>query len=318
MPKPPPSGLKLPAAILRTFPVSRRYLIGVSGGRDSVALLHALLNAGYRKLVVCHLDHRLRGRSSTADARFVGRLAETHRLEFEGAEADVRAFAEEHRQSIETAARAMRYAFFVDVARRRRCRTIFLAHHGDDLVETYLFNLFRGASGGRSMQPLTVHTIGRTALTVVRPLLHLWRSDIDAYVQGERLRYREDATNAKLDGARNRMRHKIIPAVEKEFGRGIRQTIWRTALISSAEDAVLESMLPPVGQAIDVRSLGGQPAALQRRTIRNWLRAQAVPDIGFDLVESIRALLEPDNGPAKINLPGDRHARRRAGELFIE
>ena len=318
MPKPPASALKLPTEIVGRFPASRRYLVGVSGGRDSVALLHRMLAAGYRKLVVCHLDHQLRGRTSTADARFVRRLAEAEGLEFEGATADVRGFAEEHRQSIETAARTMRYAFFVDVARRRRCPTLFLAHHADDLVETYLFNLFRGASGSRAMQPITLHKIGRTALTIVRPLLHAWRSDIDAYVGSQGLRHREDASNAKLDRARNRMRHKIIPALEKEFGRGIRQTIWRAAVIASAEDALLESMLPPVDRTLDVGSLGDLPVALQRRAIRNWLRAQAVPDIGFDLVESVRSLLDVNTGPAKVNLPRAQHARRRAGELFIE
>jgi tRNA(Ile)-lysidine synthase len=318
MPNAAPQRLVLAPDILRQFPPTRRYLVGVSGGRDSVALLSALVQHGYGKLIVCHLNHRLRGRSSAADTRFVMRLAESNALVFEGAEADVRAFAEEHRQSIETAARTMRYAFFLDVARRRRCRTIFLAHHADDLVETYLFNLFRGASGGRSMQPITVHKIGRTALTVVRPLLHVWRSDIDAYVRNEGLRYREDTSNADLDRTRNRMRHKIIPALEKEFGREIRRTIWRAALIASAEDALLESMLPSSGRVLDLRSLGKQAVALQRRAIRNWLRAHAVSDIGFDLVESVRSLLEVDAGPAKVNLPGDRHARRRAGELFIE
>ena len=318
MPKQAAPAFKLPDEIVRSFPAARRYLVGVSGGRDSVALLHALVHAGYRKLVVCHLDHRLRGRSSAADARFVRRLAETLEVEFEGAQAEVQGFAKQHRQSLETAARTMRYGFFVDVARRRRCRTIFLAHHADDLVETYLFNLFRGSAGGRSIQPIAMHKIGRTELTVVRPLLHAFRNDIDAYIELEALSYREDATNAELDRARNRMRHTIIPALEKEFGRGIRLALWRAALVASAEDALLDSMLPPARKTLDVRSLAEQPVALQRRAIRHWLRAHAVPDIGFDLIESVRGLLEVSTGPAKVNLPRSRHAHRRAGELFIQ
>ncbi len=306
------------ATTLQKFPPDQRYLIGVSGGRDSVALLHWLGKKNYRRLIVCHLDHRLRGRASSADARFVRRLAEEQQLEFEGAEADVRGFAKEHRQSIETAARAVRYAFFVGVARRRRCRTIFLAHHANDLVETFLFNLFRGTGGGRVMRAVSTHTIGRTALTVVRPLLETWREEIDEYVRDQHLEFREDASNASLDRARNRMRHKIIPALEKEFGREIRRAIWRAAIIGSEEDALLESILPPVLPKLRVNSLGQQPLALQRRAIRNWLREHGVGDIGFDLIESVRALLNTDAGPARINLPGDRHARRRAGELFIE
>src|SRR3712207_3734713 len=97
---------------LGSFPSDHRYLIGVSGGRDSVALLHWLLSLGYRKLIVCHLDHQLRGRSSAADARFVEKLAAANELKFELGQADVRKLAAETRQSLETAARAARYAFF--------------------------------------------------------------------------------------------------------------------------------------------------------------------------------------------------------------
>ena len=308
----------LPLDLTDRFPTGQRYLIGVSGGRDSVALLHALVAGGYDRLIVCHLDHRLRGRSSSADARFVSRLATRHGLELEAAEADVKGFAREHRQSLETAARAMRYAFFIEVARRRRCRTIFLGHHADDLVETFLFNLFRGTgAGGRTMRPISVRKIGRTELTIVRPLLQAWRSEIDDYIRAAGLSFREDASNASLDRSRNRMRHNIIPALEKEFGRGIRKAIWRAAMIASEEDALLESILPPASEKLRVRSLGLQPIALQRRTIRRWLQNHAVADISFDLIERVRALLNVSKGPAKVNLPGDRHVRRRAGELFV-
>ena len=131
--------------LLRTFPLDGRYLIGVSGGRDSVALVHWLVNLGYKKLIVCHLNHQLRGRSSLADARFVEKIARNYRAEFELESANVRAFATKQKMSIETAARESRYKFFAESRKRRRCHTIFLAHHADDLVETFLINLFRGA-----------------------------------------------------------------------------------------------------------------------------------------------------------------------------
>ena len=303
--------------LMRRFPPSDRYLVAVSGGRDSVALLESLLQRGYRKLIVCHLDHRLRGRSSAADARFVRKLAEQSGLDSEVAEADVRGFAKEHRQSIETAARAVRYAYFVDVARRRRCRTIFLAHHADDLVETFLFNLFRG-SARRSMRSVSLYSLGKTSLTIIRPMLHRWREEIDDYIRAAGLRFREDASNARLDRARNRMRHKIIPWLEKEFGRGIRKSLWRAAMIAAEEDALLESMLPPNDEKLRVHSLGKQQLPLQRRVVRNWLRAHGIADVGFEVIERVRSLLDAGNRPAKVNLPGDRHARRRAGQLFIE
>ena len=140
-----PMRLIEPKTLPRKFPAIRRYLIGVSGGRDSVALLHSLVDLGYKNLIVCHLDHQLRGRSSAADARFVEKLAAKYDVDLALGSTNVRALAAKKKMSIETAAREARYKFFAQVAKRRRCRTIFLAHHADDLVETFLINLFRGA-----------------------------------------------------------------------------------------------------------------------------------------------------------------------------
>src|SRR6266567_2142138 len=103
------------------LPPDARYLIGVSGGRDSVTLLHWLMNIGYKKLTVCHLNHQLRGRSGYADARFVERLSAKYQLDFELGAANVRALAKKKKISIETAAREARYSFFGKAAKRHHC-----------------------------------------------------------------------------------------------------------------------------------------------------------------------------------------------------
>ncbi|MDQ2919255.1 MAG: tRNA lysidine(34) synthetase TilS [Verrucomicrobiota bacterium] len=301
---------------LRNFPPGRRYLIGVSGGRDSVALLHALLACSYRKLVVCHLNHRLRGRSSEVDARFVATLAEKNGLRFELGSVDVAKCARTEKRSIETAAREARYTFFVQVARKRRCPQIFLAHHADDLVETFLMNLFRGAAneGLRSIRPITT----RAGLTIVRPLLGTWRAEIDSYIKNQRLKFRDDASNRSLQPTRNRFRHRIIPFLEKEFGRGVRKSIWRAAAIAADEEEWLGSLLPEISSELSVTELVCQPVAWQRRVIRQWLRKEKVSNLDFELIERVRALLDTNSGVAKTNLPGDRHARRRAKKIFLE
>ena len=115
----------------------------MSGGRDSVALLHWLIDCGYKKLIICHLNHQLRGRSSDADARFVEKLAEKYNVDLATESANVCALAAKKKLSIEAAAREARYKFFARVAKRKKCRTIFLGHHADDVVETFLINLFR-------------------------------------------------------------------------------------------------------------------------------------------------------------------------------
>ena len=308
---------------IRDFPPSRRYLIGVSGGRDSIALLHLLVDLGYNKLVVCHLNHQLRGRESRRDARFVEKIARDLQLGCEIGSTDVGALAKQSKLSIETAARFGRFAFFVEVARRHRCSRIFLAHHADDLVETALLNLFRGASPGgmAAMRRISVHRIGKTKLTILRPLLGVWRSEINSYIGERHLEFREDATNAVLHSSRNKIRHRILPDIENQFGRDVRKTIWRAAQIWSEEEAVLDSLVSTetVSAAhLPVVALRKMPVALQRRTILRWLRMRNVADVSFDIVENVRSLIEPGTKAAKVNLPRDQHVRRRAGKIFVE
>jgi len=334
--------------VTRDLPPDARYLIGVSGGRDSVALLDWLIRLGYERLIVCHLNHRLRGRSSDADARFVKRLVERYnqelagnalrlpgartgkrsarratagRIGFELGSANIRALAKKQKMSVETAAREARYAFFAETARRRNCRTIFVAHQADDLVETFLINLFRGAgnAGLSAMREISTRRIDGIDLTIARPFLCVWRKEIDDYVGEHRLRFREDATNKNLTPLRNRIRHRIVPYLEKTVGRNIRQNIWRTAIIAADEEKWIESELRDSTHAdLSVVKLRALPIALQRRALLKWLRTQNVSDVGFDVIERVRSLADRDVRIAKVNLPGNRHARRRAGKIFIE
>ena len=313
--------IQIKTRLLRSFPPDARYLIGVSGGRDSIALLHWVISLGYKDLTVCHLNHRLRGRSSAADARFVGKLAAKYQADFDTASADVCALAKKRKISIETAAREARYAFFAETARRRNCGTIFVAHHADDLVETFLINLFRGAgnAGLSAMREISKRRIDGIDLTIARPFLCVWRKEIDDYIGQHRLRFREDATNKNLNPLRNRIRHRIVPYLEKTLGRNIRQNIWRTAIIAAEEEKWIDSEVPDSANAVlSLSKLRALPIALQRRALLKWLRAQNVSDVGFDAIERVRSLADHDTRIAKVNLPENRHARRRAGKIFIE
>src|SRR5215216_193375 len=311
--KPP----NITSQLCRRFPPDASYLIGVSGGRDSVALLHWLTGLGYNKLIVCHLNHKLRGRSSDADARFVQKLAEKYRFKFELGATDVHTGAKKRKTSIETAAREARYSFFARAAERHHCQTIFLGHHADDHVETFLINLFRGAGsvGLAAISETSNRRINDVELTIVRPFLRVWRKDIDDYVREHRLRFREDATNKNLDPLRNRIRHRVIPFLETTIGRNIRPTIWRAAAIAAEEESWLDNQLPHLsGTELSVAQLRALPIALQRRAILHWLRGQNIADVGFDVVERVRSLTDRESRIAKVNLPRDRHARRRAGK----
>ena len=308
----------------RARPPTGRYLVGVSGGRDSVALLHALLASGFRRLVICHLDHGIRGAASRRDARFVEKLAAGCGLPVEIGREDVPALARAGKCSLETAGREARYRFFAQVSCSRRCSMLLLGHHADDQVETFLFNLLRGAgpAGLAAMSFESTRLVSRRRLRVFRPLLGVWRSEIDEYVDAHRLKYREDATNADPAAAtRNRLRSEVLPMLERVMGREVRPALWRAADLIGAEDAWLSEVVAAdlaKTETLPVRGLRAEPVAKQRRLIRAWLHARKVKDVGYAEVESVRGLLDVSGGPAKINVPGGLHVRRRAGALFID
>ena len=320
MPKKSPKQPEFPALLaLGGVPLTRRLLVAVSGGIDSTALLHALVQKGARKLTVLHLNHALRGRASAADARFVASLARRLDLPFITARIDVAALARDHKLSIETAARQARYTFFASAARQARCRTLLLAHHADDQAETFLFNLLRGGGSGLGgMRPRTLRNIDGIRLEILRPWLGVWRAEIEAYATHEKIRYREDTSNAAPDHTRNRLRHRILPMLASEFGRDIRQSLWRAAEVLSAQQEWLNQSLSVNEDELSVPTLRALPEALQRHAIHQWLQRAKTPQISFTLIESIRSLLPAGSTIAKVNLPAGHHARRRAGLLFIE
>lgn len=312
-----PGGSSLRFAALP--PADEAALIGVSGGRDSVALLHALVEGGFRKLVVCHLDHGLRAESAE-DARFVRALARRWKPPCVIEREDVAARAKRRKQSLETAAREARYEFFARVAAQRGCARLFLAHHADDQVETLLFNLLRGsgAAGLGGMSACTSRVVSGVALTIHRPLLGVWREEIDGYIAAHQLAFREDASNADPGHTRNRLRRELLPEIERAYGRDVRRALWRAAEILRAESEALDALLPASMRAatLGVAELRALPLGLLRRQLHAWLRAQGVPQVGFEEVERVRSLL--DGARAKVNLPGGHHARRRTGRIFLQ
>lgn len=299
------------SAALSGLSRNRTCLVGVSGGRDSMALLRALRELGFQKLVVCHLDHGLR-RSSPGDARFVAKHAAG--LECESARARTADFAKNRRLSLETAARDLRRTFFLECARRRRCRTLLLAHHADDQVETCLFQFLRGsgAAGLAGMKPVSV----QNGLRIIRPMLGISRAAIDDYVTEKRIPFREDPTNAGQEHTRNRLRNQVLPVISQAFGDSFRSAVLRASQIFRQEDDWMESQTPEVGKILSCASLRAMPEALQHRTVLRWLRRNRIPEAGFSETRRVLSLLDVSAGPAKVSLPGDHYARRRAGEIF--
>ena len=294
----------------------KKLLVGVSGGCDSMVLLHALQASGFKNLIVAHLDHTLRARSSAADARLVANEAKRQGLPLEHARARSADYAAKEKKSLELAARELRQAFFQECGLRSGARSLVLAHHADDQVETCLFHFLRGsgAAGLGGMKP--VSKLGR--LTVYRPLLAVTRSEISRYQKQHRIRFREDLSNAALQHTRNKIRHQVLPQIAEVMGDSFRGAILRTAEILRSEDEWMNTLVPDFGAELDCAQLREMHPALASRTVLRWLRLGGVPETGRLETLRVLSLLDPVRGPAKVSLPGDFQARRRSGVLFLE
>ena len=194
----------------------RRLVVAVSGGPDSLAMLHALHRLRDElglALHVAHLDHRLRGQDSAADAEFVAQTCAKHGIDYTVEDVDVLAFRRGHRMSLEEAAREVRYRFLANVAEQVGADAVVLGHTSDDQVETVLMNVIRGSGlrGLRGMMPVSKQRITGSDLTLFRPLLNLSKQDTIAYCEALDLTPRADESNRSMEMTRNRVRLELLP-----------------------------------------------------------------------------------------------------------
>ena len=320
MPAAQPISLHIPSACDPSQPA----LLAISGGRDSVALLHLLRESGFTNLILCHLNHGLRGKESDGDAAFVKRLAKKHGLKCEVEAGNVAVMAKKHRLSLETAAREARHAFLLRMAEKHDTWVVFVAHHAEDQAETILANLCRGSglsglAGMRLVQRLD------SGLHLVRPLLHVRRSEIDSFLKANRIKFREDSSNTSPKHRRNRLRHEVLPLLNDVFAREVVPQVLRLGILAEQDDEYLKSQATEflMNRLNEDRSLPVtkdllmlHPAVLSR-VFAIWLReVLELPGIEHDEIQAAIAMLAP-GGPAKINLPDNKHLRRKAKRLWV-
>ncbi len=279
-------------------------MIGVSGGVDSMVLLHVLRSDA--KLHIAHFNHQLRGKASDADEQFVRRAARKLALPCDVDTADVKAIARKQKLSIEMAARQCRHEFYAQLARNLGIRTIALAHHADDQIELFFVRLFRGASlEGLAAMRETSPSPADPALTIVRPLLHATKEEIIAYATEHKIAFREDATNASMSIVRNKVRHKLIPLLKRQYQPALTRTILRTIELLRADSDMILRESKRVGEPFEKL-----PAAVQRRHLRRQLYAAGI-NASFDLIEHL--LLNRD---ATINVSPELLLSRDAAGML--
>jgi tRNA(Ile)-lysidine synthase len=217
----------------RMFRAGDRVGVGVSGGADSVALLLLLENLRERLgigLAVLHFNHQLRGAESDADEQFVAALAAEHGIDFLAGRGDVAGEARARGWNLEDAARRMRYEFFSAAVRDGRATHVSVAHTADDQAETVLARLVRGTgpAGLAAIYPVKGH--------VVRPLLEVRRCELREYLEGRGESWREDASNLDTTRLRARLRHQVLPVIERELQPAVVAHLCRLAQMAREDE----------------------------------------------------------------------------------
>jgi len=300
-----------------------KVVVGVSGGPDSLCLLHVLNHLQQRydvSLHVAHLDHGTRGGESRADARFVHRTAKQWKLDVTLEEQDVPALACEHKLPFEEAARRIRYAFLARVAMQVGATKVAVGHNADDQAETVLMHFLRGSGpaglrGMLSLTPLTDYRLlepflqdggvlaripGQAELAVIRPLIDVPRAAIEQYCIAQNLQPRFDRSNLDTTYFRNRLRHELLPLLETA-NPGMRQRLRHTASVVAADYELLTQLQAEVwptivrsqsadAVAFDLAVWRALPVSLQRSVLRRavFCLRHTLRDLDFVHIEDAR------------------------------
>ena len=323
----------------RALTARRPIVAAVSGGADSLCLLDTLVAVvprARRRVVVGHVDHQLRA-GSAADAEYVLQIADGYGVAATVATVDVPALAQAERVGVEAAARFERYRALRQMARARDTHLVATGHTCDDSVETVVLHLLRG-SGLRGLRGLSeserllAGSSGGpgcrrgSALSVLRPLIGVSRTETVQYCQARGIRWLTDETNADPRYARNRVRAHLLPVL-RTYNPAIDRTLLRTARAARDEDAWLDSVVAARwrriarraddGVSLDLAGWRRQPPPIQRRMVRLIADDYCVDDLGFDAVERALAVGAVD-GPPRADLAHGLAVERREHAVVFE
>ena len=322
----------------RLLQAGDRLAVACSGGADSVALLRILSDLrGELGIVlsVAHFHHGIRGAEADADQKFVKDLASTLQLEFSAGSGDAPTYAAANKISLETAARELRHQWFAGLVQQGAVNKIATAHTLDDQAETVLMRIIRGTGvrGLTGIAPL------HQAKHLVRPLLETSRKEVEEYLTATGQPWREDSSNMDTGHTRNRIRHTLLPLLERDFNPDIRQTLADLAELARGEEEFWDNelflLLPRLvregkpsrsgrsisGQsaevlAIDLQSLGSQPLAV-RRLVLHATAGRLGAALEFKHIQQLTELVEHKKPGKKLALPGGLWANCTQRELHL-
>jgi len=294
-------------------------VVAVSGGPDSVCLLHTLVKLRDElkiNLHIAHLNHKLRGKESDEDANYVFRLAVQLKLSCTIGERDVEDYRVLHGGTLEEAAREVRYNFLTDVAKVVKAGCVAVGHTSDDNIETILLHLVRGTGtrGLRGLQYRTTWKSGSETVGIIRPILELSRKETVEYCRENGLEARMDSSNLSLSPLRNRIRQQLVPLLQS-YNTQVGDALLRTARAASDELDFLDSTVSELEDSIiqkkgnilvlDKAAFTSLPSALKRHLLRQSIEyiLGNLKDIETRHIDEILGMLDKQAGK-RIDLPG--------------
>jgi tRNA(Ile)-lysidine synthase len=303
-----------------------RVLVAVSGGADSVALLRVLLELRADLgivVAVAHFNHRLRGKESDADESFVVDLARKLELDFWAEHGEIAERAAAEGAGLEATGRQLRYECLAKIAAEQRFDSVATAHTLDDQAETVLMKFLRGA-GSRGLAGIypKIRRGNDKAVRFVRPLLNTTRAEVEAYLVSIGQTWREDESNLDHRFRRNRVRHELLPLLEREYNPNLRQVLSELAEINRAEEEYwsaaaggLLGQLLTEDQRLRLDGFSGIRPAVQRRLLKQWLERRAIA-ADFQHIEQLRGCALGDS--QQVALSEGWYACARGGHLVLK
>ena len=286
-----------------------KLLCAVSGGADSMCLLHVLWSRGY-DVTAAHFEHGIRGEESLRDAKFVETWCKEHNIPFVIEHADVPACAEKSGMSLEETARELRYDFLNRAAEKLGADRILTAHNLDDNAETVLFNLVRG-SGAAGLCG-----IPESRDKILRPLLHVSRTEIEAYLKENNIPHVEDSTNRRDDYTRNRMRHRVMPQL-REINPRFSEAAGRTAALLARDEDCLSALAADfIKREVQNGSFPLEAFRALHPAIASRVVRRLFPGLSMERTDAVLAFATGSEY-GLLELPGHT-LRREQGRLYLE
>jgi len=306
-----------------------KVLVGVSGGPDSMAMLYALYQLRYELdfcIHIAHLDHQFRGEESKADANFVNKHAKLLNLPITIESRNVPLLIEKENLSSEAAARKARYEFYEYILKKENCDSVALGHNADDQAETVLMHLIRG-SGMRGL-------IGIRPVrgVYIRPLLNVYRTEIDKFLSDIGIVPRQDSSNLKPIYFRNKIRLQLLPLLESNYNPNIKNIFCQTAEILRAETEVLNNLCnEKMADCVEFQSddeihiavnyFKSLSVAIQRRILRSAIEeiidVNEIIDINFGHIESILEIISSESPNLSLRLPHQIEVVKKYNKIVI-